>query len=335
VATLAGGMAQGVWQRKVNDIKTRTMLEKRPFLSVVLPVYNTAPFLEEAVNSILHQTMADFEVIIVNDGSTDNSEEIIRKLLPRDGRLRYHKLEKNSGLSVARNEGFRFVRGEYVYFMDSDDVLYATAFDLARERCERDRLQVLVCNADIFCEEGSSLPPYHYHHLGKYSETEVYDGFNLLYKMLETRTFCSVSWVHFISVSWIKELQIEFYPGIIHEDQLYTCLLMMQTQRMGCLNKSLIAHRMRAESITTKRYSWRNVSCYLVVVNELFAFAHKRGKDTLALVKFYARYTLNPVLQTAKVLTPSEKFKTVMAFLRTGYWRYLTPRTIGAFLLKH
>jgi glycosyltransferase involved in cell wall biosynthesis len=311
------------------------MLEKQPFLSVVLPVYNTAPYLKEAVYSILHQTITDFEVVIVNDGSTDNSEEIIRELLAEDSRLSYYKLEKNSGQSVARNEGFRFVRGKYVYFMDSDDVLYEKAFEWALQRCERDNLQVLVCNADIFCEEGTPLPPYHYQLLGKYSETKIYEGFSLLRRMLETRTFCSVPWLHFISTQWIKELKLEFYPGIIHEDELYTCLLMMQTERMGCLNKSLIAHRMRSASTTTKRYSWRNVSCYLRVVTELFAYAHKHGKETEVLVNCYARYTLNPVLQTAKVLTPKEKFKTIVALFRTGYWRFLTLRSIAVFLLKN
>jgi hypothetical protein len=91
---------------------------------------------------------------------------------------------------------------------------------------------------------------------------------------------------------------------------------------------------MRSASTTTKRYSWRNVSCYLRVVTELFAYAHKHGKETEELVNCYARYTLNPVLQTAKVLTLEEKFKTIVALLRTGYWRFLTLRSVAVFILK-
>jgi glycosyltransferase involved in cell wall biosynthesis len=308
---------------------------KEPFISVVLPVYNVAPYLREAVESILRQSMPDFEVVIVNDGSTDRSEEIIQELLPTDTRLRYFKMPKNSGLSAARNEGFLHVQGKYVYFMDSDDVLLPDAFRLATDRCLRDNLQVLVFDADIFCEEGTPPPTYDYHHTDIYDENKVYQGFPLLHDMFQHATFRSVSWLHLISVDWIRQLGLQFYPGIIHEDQLYTCLLMMQTPRVGVLKHSLIAHRMRYNSITTIRYSWRNVSCYLIVMDELFRYARlQEGTATLDLVREYTRYTLNPVLCTAKVLPLNEKIRTVKAVLRRGYVRYLKLRTIAVFLLK-
>jgi glycosyltransferase involved in cell wall biosynthesis len=309
-------------------------METNPLISVVLPVYNVAPYLREAIESILRQSMTDFEVILINDGSTDYSESIILDLLPTDSRLHYYKLERNSGLSVARNEGFSHVRGRYVYFMDSDDVLLPEAFAFAAERCRKDDPQVLVFDADIFCEEGTPPPTYDYHHTAIYDEQTAYDGFALLQDMFEHYTFRSVSWLHLIQSDWIRQLGLEFYPGIIHEDQLYTCLLMMQTPRVGILKRSLIAHRMRYNSITTVRYSWRNVSCYLLVTDELFRFARRRDTRTVALVKQYARYTLNPVLSTARVLTLREKARTIRAFLRKGYWRYLTPRTVAAFLFK-
>jgi glycosyltransferase involved in cell wall biosynthesis len=309
-------------------------MQKAPFISVVLPVYNVAPYLKEAVESILSQSMPDFEVVMINDGSTDRSEEIIHELLPTDVRLRYYKLEVNSGLSVARNVGLSHARGKYVYFMDSDDVLLPDAFRLATDRCLRDDLQVLVFDADVFCEEGTPPPTYNYHHTGIYREDVVYEGFPLLGDMFLHATFRSVSWLHLIRIDWIRRLQLEFYPGIIHEDQLYTCLLMMQTDRVGILKRSLIAHRMRYNSITTVRYSWRNVSCYLTVIDELFRYARQRDDRTLRLVRTYTRYTLNPVLHTAKVLTPHEKWLTVKACLRKGYWRYLKLRTVLAFLFK-
>ena len=92
----------------------------RPFVSVLLPVYNAEKYLKEAIESILSQTFIDFEFIIINDGSTDNSEQII--LSYTDQRIRYVKNEKNLKLIATLNKGIRLARGKYIVRMDADDV---------------------------------------------------------------------------------------------------------------------------------------------------------------------------------------------------------------------
>jgi len=86
-------------------------------VSVIIPTYNRAKFLEEAINSVLNQTYKDFEIIVVDDGSTDNTKEIIRKF----GEIIYI-YQKNKGVSSARNKGIKMSRGEYIAFLDSDDL---------------------------------------------------------------------------------------------------------------------------------------------------------------------------------------------------------------------
>ena len=87
-----------------------------------MPIYNVAPYLEEAFDSILNQSLKDIEIIAVNDGSTDNSEEIIKKYQQKDKRIISFS-QKNQGQSVARNLALQHATGEYIYMMDSDDVL--------------------------------------------------------------------------------------------------------------------------------------------------------------------------------------------------------------------
>ena len=91
-------------------------------VSVILPVYNVAPYLDEAFTSLLNQTLQEIEIIAVNDGATDNSQEYIDKYLAIDSRITCIK-QINQGLSGARNTGMKYIQGEYVYFMDSDDIL--------------------------------------------------------------------------------------------------------------------------------------------------------------------------------------------------------------------
>ena len=91
-------------------------------VSVILPIYNVAPYLEEAFDSILNQSLKEIEVIAVNDGSTDNSWEIIQKYQEKDARI-ISISQENQGLSMARNVALPYVTGKYVYMMDSDDML--------------------------------------------------------------------------------------------------------------------------------------------------------------------------------------------------------------------
>ena len=91
-----------------------------PFFSIIIPVYNTAPFLEECLSSVANQTFTNWECICVNDGSTDNSGSILDDYSIRDSRFKIiHK--ENEGVSVARNRALDIVKGEYIAFVDSDD----------------------------------------------------------------------------------------------------------------------------------------------------------------------------------------------------------------------
>lgn len=94
--------------------------EKRPAVTVLLPVYNSAPYLAEAIDSILHQSFPDFELLIMDNNSTDNSPDIIRGF--SDPRIRYVKNEQNIGLAASLNRGIKLARGEFIARMDADDV---------------------------------------------------------------------------------------------------------------------------------------------------------------------------------------------------------------------
>lgn len=94
---------------------------RMPAISVIVPVYNTEAFLEKTVGSLTAQTFKDIEILCVNDGSTDGSLDVLRRLSEADNRVKIINLDRNSGVSVARNTGIEKAKGEYIYFLDSDD----------------------------------------------------------------------------------------------------------------------------------------------------------------------------------------------------------------------
>ena len=105
------------------DIKKlkRIVMNKNPTVSVIIPTYNRAHLVDRAIQSVLNQTYKDFELIIVDDGSTDNTEDIIKEFQKKDERIKYIRHEENRGGSAARNTGIKAAKGEYIAFLDSDD----------------------------------------------------------------------------------------------------------------------------------------------------------------------------------------------------------------------
>jgi len=102
----------------------------QPIVSVIVPCYNYGSFLDEALQSILEQTFLDWECIIVNDGSTDNTDEVAKKWLTKDERFLYIS-KKNEGVSSARNHGIEKARGAYIVTLDADDKYHATFIEKA------------------------------------------------------------------------------------------------------------------------------------------------------------------------------------------------------------
>jgi glycosyltransferase involved in cell wall biosynthesis len=93
-----------------------------PLISVIIPTYNRAAFIKRSVNSVVKQSYKNIEIIVVDDGSTDNTENLIKNV--RDKRIKYIKHTENKGVSHARNTGIKIARGEYISFLDSDDEIY-------------------------------------------------------------------------------------------------------------------------------------------------------------------------------------------------------------------
>lgn len=91
-------------------------------VSIITPTYNCAIFIEKTIESVIKQTYTDWELIIVDDCSTDNTEAIVSEYIKKDRRIRYIKLEKNSGAAVARNKAMELASGKYMAFLDSDDI---------------------------------------------------------------------------------------------------------------------------------------------------------------------------------------------------------------------
>ena len=284
-------------------------------VSVILPVYNVAPYLDETFASLLSQTLQEIEIIAVNDGSKDNSEDIIKKYAQQDARISYFSQE-NQGQSAARNLALQHAKGEYIYMMDSDDVLAnPDALRICYEYAEQIKADFIFFDGDTLQEKGAGPLTWDYKRTEDLDESKAYNGEKLLSEMLD-------KWKH-NCVVWL-----DFYPGIIHEDELFTTKLTLQSDKIFCLKKSFVKHRVRSASTMGMHYSKRNINCYLTVIDELL-----KWKDTAIIHKF-AKYTLSKVFYTGHQIPFKEKASVFWRAVKSGYLKYIGLKSVVVFWLK-
>lgn len=297
-------------------------------VSVILPIYNVAPYLEETFLSIFQQSLKDIEIIAVNDGSTDNSEEIIRKWQQQDSRIIFLSQE-NRGQSAARNLALQHATGQYIYMMDSDDKLTdKDALQTCYDYAERNKADFIFFDGESFSEEGVSRISRNTKRTHLVDEDKAYDGEYLLNLTLDTWTHNCVVWLLFIRKDYLDHIGLRFYEGIIHEDELYTTILALSSNNIFCLKRNLVGHRIRQASTMTTNFSKRNLNCYLTVADELLRF-----RRTPIIHKFL-RYTLSKVFYTGHLIPFKDKPAVYGRAIRSGYLKYIGLKSSLVFWLK-
>ncbi|MCK0109025.1 glycosyltransferase family 2 protein [Flavobacteriaceae bacterium S0825] len=138
-------------------------------VSIIVPCYNQAQYLDECLNSVFDQVYSNWECIIVNDGSTDNTEAVAKKWQDKDNRIKYLS-KKNGGLSAARNSGISIAKGQFILPLDSDDKISNNYIAQAVNTFEEDStLKLVYCNAEKFGDESGlwNLPPFSLYNLSQ------------------------------------------------------------------------------------------------------------------------------------------------------------------------
>ena len=297
-------------------------------VSVILPVYNVAPYLDETFASLLSQTLQEIEIIAVNDGSKDNSEDIIKKYAQQDARISYFS-QKNQGQSAARNLALQHAKGEYIYMMDSDDVLAnPDALRICYEYAEQNKADFIFFDGDTLQEQGAAPLTWDYKRTEDLDESKAYNGERLLSEVLDKWKHNCVVWLLLIKHNYLKQIGLDFYPGIIHEDELFTTKLTLQSDKIFCLKKSFVKHRVRSASTMGIRYSKRNINCYLTVIDELL-----KWRDTPIIHKF-AKYTLSKVFYTGHQIPFKEEPAVFLRAVKSGYLKYIGLKSAIVFWFK-
>lgn len=238
-----------------------------PRCTVIIPVFNAAPYLGQCLDSVLDQTMADLEVICVNDGSTDESPDILRGYAAKDERIRLIEQE-NRGQSAARNAALKVARGVYVSFVDADDMLECNALDELSAKMDSDDLDVLYFDARAHYENDdlrSRFPVYETYYARANSHERCVTGDALFCTLREENAYRVSPCLCMTRRGHLFEQGIEFLVGSCHEDNLFTLHNMLSACRAAHVNRAYYVRRVREGSTMTSRVDpFRTVSYFRV-----------------------------------------------------------------------
>ena len=278
--------------------------------SIVIPVYNVEGYIEKCLNSIKIQTYSNFEVIIVNDGSPDNSEKKIKTFL-KDKRFKYYKKE-NGGLSDARNYGIKYTTGDYLLFVDSDDYIDKKMLEELNKAIELSDAEMIKFN---FTDVIDGLEYKHFERISTSKVTNIQELLSFDY----FEPACGYCY----NLEFYKKNNFQFAVGRYHEDYGLIPLILCKAKSIYYLNYFGYYYIKREGSIvndSTKAEKRANDALFFSIKNiEIIKNLDVDLKTKSYLLSFYANGSINKL----KLLNSLQKKKYVKKLKENKMYQYL------------
>lgn len=268
-------------------------------VSVIIPIYNVKDYIEECLLSVLNQTLQEIEIICIDDGTLDDSMDIIDSYAAKDERIViFHK--QNGGLSSARNAGLKIARGEYVYFLDSDDYILDNTLELLYNEMSANDLDTIFFDADSFFEsedlEEQHRSYHEYYHRDALYE-DVTSGQQLFFNMQQNNDFRPSACLQMNRRILLIDNNIFFEEGIIHEDNLFTMKLLLYSARAKHIPQRFYQRRVRENSIMTSKGAEKSAQGYFSSIYHIVPFVLEKVTDPKILDSYIRR--INDMYRTA------------------------------------
>lgn len=254
-----------------------------PLISIIVPVYKVEPYLRRCLDSIVNQTYANLEIILVDDGSPDNCPHICDEYAKKDNRIVViHK--KNGGLSDARNVGTACANGDYIYYIDSDDELPLNSI-LSLYNYAESNPDAEIIVGKTHCPQKNSI-----------YQKQLFDYDYTFKSNIEFRKYCSSgintfpvnAWNKLIKKDFILTNNISFKKGIIHEDELWIFLIAKVAKNIVCVNQNTYIHYINPNSIMTATPNAEKKSSWGIILSDIFS----EIDQPLFTEQFFKYYTL-------------------------------------------
>ena len=245
-------------------------MDHMPLVSVIMPAYNVENYIEEAIYSVIGQSYANWELLVIDDGSKDRTVEIVRKIAEQDKRISLIQNEKNMGVARTRNRGFELSKGEYVALLDSDDIWHTDKLEKQVKLAKETGADVLCCSYRIVDIDGQK----------KCNDLIVPEILDLKFLLIENVIGLSTT---LLNAEVIKNYQ--FNPEYYHEDYVLWLQVLQDGKIIRGVKEVLADYRLVPNSRSANKWKsaknrwliYRNylkkpfLECVYLFVNYAFA----------------------------------------------------------------
>lgn len=224
-------------------------------ISIIVPIFNVENYLRECLDSIHHQTYENFECLLIDDGSPDNSAEICREYVAKDSRFRYFKKE-NGGLSTARNFGIEVANGDFVVFVDGDDIIDRHQLGFLHDKLKEYDADIAIGSYHQYSEKDGC---FYIHFTDEDYAEQLYERDELIMKIPELEKI-NLSFVTAWGKLFKKKLfnHVRFPENKLAEDAFIMYKLFLQCEKIIFIKKSLYIYRKYDASLTGCKMSEKN-----------------------------------------------------------------------------
>jgi len=246
-------------------------------LSVIIPVHNAEAYLAECLHSVINQTFKDIEIILVNDGSTDSSFNIMQTFANEDDRIKII-YQPNKGVSAARNTGLRVATGEYVLFVDSDDMIMPNSVEILFYKANETDSDLLLGNAVHYIPD-APLSIVYKRNEGINSQSGM-KGDDCYIKLMKVKNaFPSSVFLYFVKRKLIIENKLLFKEGIIHENELWCINTMLNATRVTIFDFNYYYYRKHNVSLMDSDNIKFRILSLFIVAKEIWKLANQLKKE--------------------------------------------------------
>ncbi len=299
-------------------------------VSIIVPVYNVEKYIIECLNSAIVQGLDSYEIICVDDCGTDNSVELINEFIKENNLydiVRLIKHEKNGGLSAARNTGIAVAKGEYIFFLDSDDILEKNSLsEMYHIACSKN-LDILESGFNEFFETDYNIE------VGKkenIKEIEPMKGAEYLTYVLKNKSYIPMAWGKLYRTELVKSVG-GFYRSLISEDEEFTPRIFVNARAIGRCCVMSYLYRRRDSSITT---SYQNnvkwVDSYVIIIKKMYELEKKYNlskTERYYIEQHAAQITLSLLKNAAAYQVSSEVLEYILKVIKDNKLRMVAIKS--------
>lgn len=283
-------------------------------VSIIVPVYNVEKYLSEAINSVIEQTYKNIEILLIDDGSTDNSGKICDMYLEKDARIKvFH--QENKGLSGARNTGLKNATGKYIMFLDSDDKFELNACELLYNAIEETKADYVIANYINIDEDGTKWE-------NPVFSKEKYQSFKLSIKDYEKSFYIMNSgvWNKIFRKSFIDSLDLKFVERLPAEDAIFTTYCFIKSENVYYIPDIVYQYRQRYDGSISNSCSVK----YFEGINTAYRLIYENFKDNneIGYYRYFYAKSMNYILYKFIDSTKLSKEERIYV-LKLMRWFYL------------